>query len=92
VSCEKVVETEDLSKEGTFHTLRINRGMVDGVVEAPNGAHFTTCEPDYGRDEQFQRAYAAAAANGDDWRAFSERFLCGTEADYQSAVAAWRTQ
>ena len=29
--------------------------MVTGVVEAPNGAHFTSCVPDYDRDEAFQR-------------------------------------
>jgi acyl CoA:acetate/3-ketoacid CoA transferase alpha subunit len=92
VSCEKVVPTEDLLKEGSFHTLRINRGMVDGVIEAPNGAHFTTCEPDYGRDETFQKAYATAAANPEEWRAFCERFLAGSEAEYQSAVMAWRTE
>ena len=33
--------------------------MVDGVIEAPGGAHFTECPPDYGRDEAFQREYAA---------------------------------
>jgi acyl CoA:acetate/3-ketoacid CoA transferase alpha subunit len=92
ISCEKVVPTEDLLKEGSFHTLKINRGMVDGVIEAPNGAHFTTCEPDYGRDESFQKAYATAAANPEDWRAFCERFLAGSEAEYQSAVMAWRTE
>ena len=51
ISAERVVETEDLLKEGSVHTLRINRFMTDGVVEAPNGAHFTSCEPDYRRDE-----------------------------------------
>ena len=92
LSCERVVATESLLDEGTFHTLRINRSMVDGVIEAPNGAHFTTCEPDYGRDEAFQKAYATAAANPDDWRAFSERFLQGSEAQYQAAVAEWKAQ
>jgi len=33
------------------------------IVEAPGGAHFTACEPDYGRDEPFQREYAAAATD-----------------------------
>ena len=46
--------TEELAKEGPVHTLRINRMMTDGVVEAPGGAHFTSCVPDYGRDEAFQ--------------------------------------
>jgi glutaconate CoA-transferase subunit A len=66
--------------------------MVDGVIEAPNGAHFTTCEPDYGRDEKFQKAYATAAANTDDWNAFRDRFLGGSEADYQAAVTQWRSE
>ncbi len=90
VSCEQVVPTEDLLKHGTFHTMRINRSMVDGVIEAPNGAHFTNCEPDYPRDEAFQKMYATAAANFDSWSAFTERFLSGSEADYQAAVTAWR--
>ena len=41
-----------------MQTLRINRLMTDGVVEAPNGAHFTECVPDYERDEAFQKEYA----------------------------------
>ncbi len=90
VSCEQVVPTEQLLREGTFHTLRINRSMVDGVIEAPNGAHFTNCQPDYERDEAFQKAYATAAADPEQWAAFSERFLAGDEASYQAAVAEWK--
>jgi glutaconate CoA-transferase subunit A len=86
VSVEKVVPTDDLLKEGSFHTLKVNRSMVDGVIEAPHGAHFTSCEPDYGRDEAFQRSYAAAAADAASWAAFVERYLEGTEDDYQRAV------
>jgi glutaconate CoA-transferase subunit A len=88
VSVEKVVATEDLLKEGSFHTLKVNRSVVDGVIEAPNGAHFTSCEPDYGRDEAFQREYAQAAVDADRWRAFRGRYLEGTETDYHEAVAA----
>jgi glutaconate CoA-transferase, subunit A len=88
VSCERVVPTKRLLDEGSFHTLRINRSMVDGVVESPNGAHFTTCEPDYGRDESFQREYVTAARDPETWRAFSERYLSGSESDYQEAVDA----
>jgi glutaconate CoA-transferase subunit A len=88
VSCERVVATEELLTEGTFHTLRINRSMVDGVVESPNGAHFTSCEPDYGRDESFQKEYADAARDPAQWQAFLDRYLGGSEADYQEAVRA----
>ena len=92
VSCERVVPTAELLEVGSFHTLKIHRGMVDGVIEAPNGAHFTTCEPDYGRDERFQKAYATAATDADSWRTFEERFLAGDEAAYQAAVTEWRAE
>ena len=86
VSCEKIIPTEDFAKGGSLHTLRIHRSMVDGVVEAPGGAHFTECPPDYPRDEAFQREYAAAARDPEAWGAFQLRYLSGDEADYQRAV------
>mgnify|MGYP002652461689 CR=1 FL=1 len=58
VSCERVVDTEDLVESVPLQALLLNRMMVDGVVEAPGGAGFTSCVPDYGRDEAAQRAYA----------------------------------
>ncbi|MFC4115897.1 CoA transferase subunit A [Nonomuraea zeae] len=57
VSCERVVDAADLLKEGPVQSLLISRSMVAGVVEAPGGAGFTSCEPDYGRDEAEQRRY-----------------------------------
>ena len=66
--------------------LLINRMMVDSVVEAPNGAHFTNAAPDYGRDEQFQRFYAESAASDEKWGQFVQTYLSGSEADYQAAV------
>ena len=88
MSCEKVIATEDFSKGGSIHTLRINRMMVDGVIEAPNGAHFTECPPDYGRDEAFQREYAATAKDPQAWEAFKARYLdVASEQAYQQAVS-----
>jgi glutaconate CoA-transferase subunit A len=63
VSCERVVPTPELTATAAVQTLRIQRWMVAGVVESPLGAHFTSCDPDYGRDEEFQREYAGAAAD-----------------------------
>ena len=63
--------------------------FTDGVVEAPNGAHFTSCVPDYPRDEAFQQHYVDAAASGEAWEAFQAEFLASDEADYQRAVAAF---
>jgi len=89
LSCERVVPTKDLLAEGSLHTLKINRTMVDGVIEAPGGAHFTECPPDYGRDEAFQREYAATARDPAAWEAFKTRYLeTESEAEYQAAVRA----
>lgn len=68
VSCERIV---DEFTEGSFHTLRISRIYVDGVIEAARGAHFTSCVPDYDRDEALQSAYAKAAADPDEWAKFA---------------------
>jgi len=86
MSAEKIVATEDLLKEGTIHTLKINRMMVQGVVEAPLGAHFTECPPDYPRDEKFQKEYADSAKDPAAWDAFKGKYLGISEADYRKAV------
>jgi glutaconate CoA-transferase, subunit A len=93
LSCEEVVDTAGLTVDSPVQRLLISRMMVDGVVETPNGAHFTTCTPDYERDEKFQRAYAAAAKGTDEeWAAFADRFLAGDEDAYQSAVRAFHQE
>ena len=86
LSVERVVPTEELVKSAPPQALLINRMMVDTVVEAPNGAHFTTAEPDYRRDEKFQHHYAEAAGSDETWAEFVATYLSGSEADYQAAV------
>lgn len=86
LSVDRVVPTEELIKTVPPQALLINRMMVDSVVEAPNGAHFTMAEPDYRRDEKFQRRYADAAASDESWQEFVKTYLSGSEADYQDAV------
>jgi glutaconate CoA-transferase subunit A len=86
VSCERIVPTAELVAGVAPQALLLNRMMVDGVVETPNGAHFTSCAPDYGRDEAFQKEYANSAADQDAWAAFSREYLSGDEAAYQAAV------
>jgi glutaconate CoA-transferase subunit A len=92
VSTEKIVDTAGLTVDAPVQRLLISRMMVAGVVETPNGAHFTTCTPDYERDETFMRHYAKAAADPETWRAFEQRFLSGSEDDYQDAVAVFHTE
>lgn len=52
-SCEAVVPSVD--------TVTIQRLWVDHVVEAPRGAGFTSCEPDYPRDDAALAAYVEAS-------------------------------
>ncbi|MFB7598344.1 CoA transferase subunit A [Streptomyces sp. NPDC056160] len=92
VSCERIVDSAGLLKDAGPQTLLVKRAFVNGVVETPNGAHFTSCAPGYERDEAFQRAYAGAAADPEAWRAFTERFLSGDEDAYQSAVTAFHQE
>lgn len=86
LSVEQVVGTDDLAKLGPLQSMIVNRLLVDGVVEAPNGAHFTSCAPDYERDEAFQAEYAATAKDDDAWAAFRAAYVDVAEADYQRAV------
>ncbi|MGW5066925.1 CoA transferase subunit A [Streptomyces cyaneofuscatus] len=96
VSCERLVETAELagSPGSAPQTLLIRRHSVTGVVETPGGAHFTSCVPDHPRDEPFQKAYAAAAADPAAWAEFSARFLPpdGDEKRYQQAVRTWHEE
>ncbi|MBK6016212.1 CoA transferase subunit A [Streptomyces sp. MBT53] len=87
LSCERIVDTAELTKEAPSQSLLVKRLNVTGVVEAPGGAHFTSCAPDHGRDEDFQRLYATTP-----WAEFAERFLAGDEADYRSAVRNWQEE
>jgi glutaconate CoA-transferase subunit A len=92
VSCEQVVDTAGLTVDTPVQRLLISRMSVTGVVETPNGAHFTTCTPDYERDEVFQRHYAKAAGDRESWTEFERRFLGGDERDYQAAVRAFHEE
>jgi glutaconate CoA-transferase subunit A len=84
VSAEQIVPR----LAGPPQSMLLNRAMVHGVAQTPNGAHFTSCVPDYPRDEAFQARYARAAADPAEWERFSARYLENTEAAYQEAVRA----
>lgn len=86
LSAEQIVPTERLSEEGPPQSLVISRLLVDGVIEAPGGAHFTSCVPDYERDEAFQAQYVASARSPEAWAEFKAAWLDLSEADYQERV------
>ncbi|WP_020660552.1 CoA transferase subunit A [Amycolatopsis benzoatilytica] len=90
LSVEKVVPTAELTATERSTSLLVSRMFVNGVIEAPHGAHFTSCEPDYGRDEAFQRHYAQSAQDEQSWQQFRDTFLTGDEGSYHEAVRAFR--
>jgi glutaconate CoA-transferase, subunit A len=86
VTTEKIVEPGELLEDGPVQTILVHRLLADSVVQTPGGAHFTSCVPDYPRDEEFQRSYVKAAGAPDTWAEFSARYLDVGEDVYQSLV------
>lgn len=87
MSVEQIQGTADLAGNGPRQSMRINRLFTTGVVEAPFGAHFTECVPDYPRDEAFQREYAASAKSAEAWGAWRAKYLdCGDHDEYRKVV------
>lgn len=74
VSCEQLVTTEKFTELGCVHTMHLNRSMVDGVVEAPFGAHPTSCPPRYGIDQEHLSTYTAATG-ADAWAEYRKAYV-----------------
>jgi len=86
VSCERIVGPGDFLAEGPESSIRINRMFTTGVVEAPHGAHFTHCVPDYERDEAIQKEYADSAKSPEAWAEFRAKYIDIPEADYRRVI------
>ena len=84
MSCERVVTTEELLGDGCVHTIHIDRGLVDAVVEIPLGAHPTSCTPSYGIDLEHLKSYSAAT--GDAFAEYRARFVDVEQSAYVAAV------
>ena len=87
MTTERVVENGTLVGEGEpLSSVPIHRMLTDAVAQTPGGAHFTANPPDYGRDEAFQKEYAAAASDPAEWEAFANRYVLVDEDEYQARV------
>lgn len=86
VSAEQVVDTAELTKQGPVQSLLVSRSDVNAVVASPGGAHFTSAAGDYERDERFQKHYVECAKDPEKWPGFVDRFLSGSEQQYQTEV------
>jgi glutaconate CoA-transferase subunit A len=85
VTCERIVETAAFAEHGCLHSLVLDRGMVDAVIEAPFGAHPTSCTPAYGIDLDHLKAYGAATTP-EAWNDYRARFVDVDDAAYLAAV------
>ncbi|HSZ36420.1 MAG TPA: CoA-transferase [Acidimicrobiales bacterium] len=93
LTAESIVSNGELADEThPLSTVAIHRMLTDGVAEAPGGAHFTANPPDYGRDEAFQKEYAAAASDPAEWEAFAGRYVLVPEDEYQARVKERESQ
>jgi glutaconate CoA-transferase, subunit A len=89
LSAEQILLPERLQTYG--HDVRILRTLVTGVVEAPWGAHFTGCAPDYRADLTHVQEYLAAARDGSAWNEYLERYVYASDPEYLRALGSERT-
>jgi glutaconate CoA-transferase subunit A len=84
LSAERVVSAEELQRYG--RDVQIHRIHVDGVIEAPWGAHFTGCAPYYRADLAHVQEYLNAARTPEGWTDYLERYVTDRHADYIAAL------
>jgi glutaconate CoA-transferase subunit A len=84
LSAERVVSSEELQRYG--RDVQIHRIHVDGVVEAPWGAHFTGCAPYYRADLGHVQEYLSAARTPEGWAEYLERYVTDRPQDYIAAL------
>ena len=87
LSCESLVESCDFDDaEQARLAMPIERALVHGVVEAPWGAHPTSCAPHYGIDVAHLKEYSATAAEDGAWEKWRQRWVDCSPADYLAAA------
>jgi len=89
LSAEQILLPERLQTYG--RDVRILRTLVAGVVEAPWGAHFTGCAPDYRADLTHVQEYLNAARDGSAWHEYLERYIYRSNREYLRALGEERS-
>jgi glutaconate CoA-transferase, subunit A len=84
VSAERVVPEGELGRERT--TLPYH--LVSAVVEAPLGAHPTSCYPDYSYDREQLRRWVEAAGSDEQVAAYVRDVVGESEERYREAIAS----
>jgi len=85
-TCEKIVDTSAFNDHMKARLMPIERSVINGVAEAPLGAHPTSCGPDYGIDVKHISAYGKQCKAGE-WGAYKDTYLTkDTHEAYVEAV------
>jgi glutaconate CoA-transferase subunit A len=84
VTVERLLDTDAVGEAGVV----LPSFLVDAVVEAPLGAHPTSCYPHYTYDRAHLREWVQAAGSDEGVAAYLERYVNGGEPAYQEAVGA----
>jgi len=86
VSCDELVETEFFNDPEQARLVFWERSATTGVVHIPGGAHPSSCSPQYGFDVPHFKEYVGFARDEAGFAGYAEKYLQGSEADYQAAV------
>jgi glutaconate CoA-transferase subunit A len=86
VSSELVVERIEDDYADDARANIFERCFVNGVVEAPFGAHPSSMPPAYGWDMGWLRRYTQAAGAEGGWEAFRDEAVGASEAEYLARV------
>jgi len=77
LTAERIVETSAFDDPAKAVRMPIERSLIEKVVEAPFGAHPTSCGPDYGFDLAHLKTYSAAAGEG--WPGYVSKYVEGVD-------------
>lgn len=77
LTCDELVDTSQFDDPHVAVRMPIERSLVQKVVEAPFGAHPTSCGPRYGIDVKHLKEYSAAAGEG--WAAYRDEYISGVD-------------
>ena len=86
VSCDQLVPTEYFHNTDESRYVYWERNNTSVVVEAPFGAHPSSCNPLYGLDAAHFKHYAASAKQEGGWQAYVDEYIANGEADYLDKV------
>jgi acyl CoA:acetate/3-ketoacid CoA transferase alpha subunit len=88
VSVEEIVSTEEIRRSPA--KSKVPRFQVDLVIEAPLGAHPTSCVPQYVFDPWHMMKYMEMAATPDTFKQYLNDFVMKPEWEYLEAIGGMK--